>query len=73
MPADQQRHSKALVRTEIAGIAEAVISSYTLMMIEVGDLSGVAFDVMKYSDPFGKTATEIISDCPPTTGSNSSV
>ena len=48
MPADQQRHSKALVRTEIAGIAEAVISSYTLMMIEVGDLSGVAFDVMKY-------------------------
>ena len=48
MPADQQRHSKALVRTEIAGIAEAVISSYTLVMIEVGDLSGVAFDVMKY-------------------------
>ena len=48
MPADQQRHSKALVRAEITGIAEAVISSYTLMMLEVGDLSGIAFDVMKY-------------------------
>ena len=48
---------KALVRAEITGIAETVISSYTLMMIEVSDLSGVAFDVMKY---FGLLLANIV-------------